>query len=384
MRQPILPVIALVVLALVIGFSQLALPIQAAATLYYVNPSGSDSNSCLTLSDPCATITGALNKGGAATISVANGVYKENLSISARVVISGSSPTQTIIDGSGNAALPVISVASPHFTLDDATVRNGGKGGLVVSGDATSVISVKNAIFDSNQGAAGGAITNHGTNMSLNRVSIQNNGASSGGGLYNDLGGVLVLNQVAVISSTTGVGIYNSGASLALVNVTVAQNAGGGITNVTTGTVGLYNATIASNPGGPGLVSSGAVVTLTNTLIASNGGPTASPDCSGGVSSGGYNLVQNAAGCTGLTATGDQVGVNAGIYALAKNSGFSMTMALAPTSPAVDKGNPTGCTDNTGAVLTQDQRNVRRPIGPACDIGAFELQIQSFLPAIFR
>lgn len=31
-----------------------------------------------------------------------------------------------------------------------------------------------------------------------------------------------------------------------------------------------------------------------------------------------------------------------------------------------------GCTDNVGAALTRDQRGVKRPYGPRCDLGAFE------------
>jgi hypothetical protein len=31
-----------------------------------------------------------------------------------------------------------------------------------------------------------------------------------------------------------------------------------------------------------------------------------------------------------------------------------------------------------------DQRGVTRPVGPACDIGAFELVLRLFLPQILR
>jgi hypothetical protein len=33
-----------------------------------------------------------------------------------------------------------------------------------------------------------------------------------------------------------------------------------------------------------------------------------------------------------------------------------MTQALLSGSPAIDNGNPAGCVDNTGALLTVDQR----------------------------
>jgi hypothetical protein len=53
-------------------------------------------------------------------------------------------------------------------------------------------------------------------------------------------------------------------------------------------------------------------------------------------------------------------------------------MALLPGSPAIDAGNPAGCTDGRGHVLGIDQRGYHRPGDPAlttgCDIGAYEVQ----------
>ena len=46
---------------------------------------------------------------------------------------------------------------------------------------------------------------------------------------------------------------------------------------------------------------------------------------------------------------------------------------LDATSLAINAGNPSGCIDYTGAVLTEDQRGSIRPNGAACDIGAYEL-----------
>ncbi|HKC24849.1 MAG TPA: choice-of-anchor Q domain-containing protein, partial [Thermoanaerobaculia bacterium] len=41
-------------------------------------------------------------------------------------------------------------------------------------------------------------------------------------------------------------------------------------------------------------------------------------------------------------------------------------------SPAIEGGNAGGCTSDTGAFLTTDQRGVHRPIGAVCDRGAYE------------
>ena len=52
-------------------------------------------------------------------------------------------------------------------------------------------------------------------------------------------------------------------------------------------------------------------------------------------------------------------------------------MALLPGSPAIDAGNPSGCTDGHGHLPTTDQRGMPRPDkedSAGCDIGAFESQ----------
>ena len=55
---------------------------------------------------------------------------------------------------------------------------------------------------------------------------------------------------------------------------------------------------------------------------------------------------------------------------LADNGGPTQTRALQQGSPAIDAGNPNGCTDHQGNPLTTDQRGNPRH-GP-CDMGAFE------------
>ena len=50
-------------------------------------------------------------------------------------------------------------------------------------------------------------------------------------------------------------------------------------------------------------------------------------------------------------------------------------MALLPGSPAIDAGNPSGCTDDQGNLLKTDQRGQPRPDKEdtgGCDMGAYE------------
>jgi hypothetical protein len=64
---------------------------------------------------------------------------------------------------------------------------------------------------------------------------------------------------------------------------------------------------------------------------------------------------------------------------LAHNGGPTMTRALLKGSPAIDYGDPTGCTDPAGKQLRTDQRGRPRPDHreARCDIGAYEYQDKS-------
>ena len=69
---------------------------------------------------------------------------------------------------------------------------------------------------------------------------------------------------------------------------------------------------------------------------------------------------------------------------LQSNGGSTQTQALLQTSPAIDAGWPTGCTDAASAPILTDQRGWRRPIGDRCDIGAVEVGLSGYLPLVRR
>jgi hypothetical protein len=111
----------------------------------------------------------------------------------------------------------------------------------------------------------------------------------------------------------------------------------------------------------------------------------------------GYNLFGTTADCT---LSGDMTGVFSNtlvsLGALHDNGGPTLTHALLPDSPAIDAGDPAGCTDAQGNPLATDQRGYGRPVdgdsdGVArCDIGAYEYgatlppNFLVFLPGIWR
>jgi predicted outer membrane repeat protein len=204
---------------------------------------------------------------------------------------------------------------------------------------------------------------------------------------------VATVDRVVFTRNTTrfrGGAIQNSGI-LNISNSTVSGNitegsgtvsGGGGIYNENL--LALANVTLTNNESvnalGGGLANNGAV-TLENTILADNVAMGAADNCdlpSTNLTSFGYNIEdQNSCGLTG---TGDQVNTDPLLDPLADHGGFGPTHALLPGSPAVDAGNPAGCTAvDPGTPLVTDQRGYVRPYDgdgngiAICDVGAFEL-----------
>ena len=146
---------------------------------------------------------------------------------------------------------------------------------------------------------------------------------------------------------------------------------------------------------------------IQNSIIAGNRRSDALPDtvidCQGPITSIGYNLFGQDTGCepgpTDLTIPSADIDTVLGPLAdnggPATGSGLTpLTHALPPGSPAIDAGDPAGCTydhdgdpDTPDLPLTTDQRGYPRPAdgngdGVArCDIGAYEVQPVTYAPA---
>lgn len=114
-----------------------------------------------------------------------------------------------------------------------------------------------------------------------------------------------------------------------------------------------------------------------NSIISGNidNSPDAShPDCSGTLLSQGYNLIGDTSGCfIGGDISGNLTGVDPLLGPLQDNGGPTFTHALLPGSPAINAGNPAGCTDHLGNSLLTDQRGMPR-VG-RCDMGAYEAML---------
>ncbi|MDQ2995836.1 MAG: hypothetical protein M3R61_02090 [Chloroflexota bacterium] len=213
---------------------------------------------------------------------------------------------------------------------------------------------------------------------------IHNSHASqNGGNIYSGDNGLssLKISNTTISRGLAGVnggGVFNDGA-LALTNVTIAENSavsGGGIYSMEHAQqpMELMNTTIVSNTNAPassgaGIFNAGTPLALKNTLVAFNG---ALGNCagSGSISSAGHNLTSDAT-CS-ITSTGDLTNTNPLLGRLQDNGGVvfayggaAPSYALLPGSPAINAGTNAGCP-------AVDQRVWTRPHGAHCDIGAFE------------
>jgi hypothetical protein len=295
----------------------------------------------------------AINISATGTITLTGGP----LTINKSLTISGPGASDLAV--SGNKAAQVFVVNSGAIvTISGLTIENGAASGGGGGISNLGMLTVTNSAITSNTtDVFGGGIKNFGT-LTLADSTISGNSASccNGGGIYN--GGTLTLINSTMTNNTTflfGGGIYNTH-TLNMTNDTLSSNTasfhGGGIANIGT-------------------------LTVKSTILANS---LASGNCykgSGGVFvSQGHNLSDDAFCTTWLTGVGDNNSTAPGLdpAGLKDNGGPTQTIALLPTSVAVDAVPLTDCTltDGTTPVAT-DQRGVERPAGSACDIGAFEL-----------
>ncbi len=272
-------------------------------------------------------------------------------------------------------------------------------GGISNQGDLIvedCVVAGNTGAWFSNGGVFPGAILNGGT-LVLRHSAVLSNTARShdwatAGGILNS--GSLMIEDSTVNNNTSssgpGHGIYFGGilnkGSLTIKNSTVSNNTSnggpGGIGN-SGGAVTLASSTVSGNVGaagsyGGGINNQSGTVTLRNSILAGNRAGS-SLDCAGAIASGGYNLIQSAAGCTFTPAAGDLTGVDPRLGPLTGTPGYQ---PLLWGSPAINAGNPDGCTDVAGNPLLTDQRGAPR-VG-RCDIGAYEAGLDAAKEVIRR
>jgi CSLREA domain-containing protein len=276
---------------------------------------------------------------------------------------------------SANGSDRVFQILNPaEVEISDLSVVQGGSveegGGIYSEG----VLTLTRVLIDDNESlyrgggmynGDSGVLTVFTSTVKQNRVSDLPPSGCMGGGIRNE--GSLHMEASAVINNSAycGGGIHNMGV-LTLTNSTVSGNIAafeGGISSE--GQAMLTNVTVAKNeardlptPGG-GIVGT---ATLVNTIVSNNPGG----NCIGSITSAGHNI--DSEDTCGFDQESDFVNTDPRLGPLQDNGGGTPTQALLYGSPAIDAGDSALCPPT-------DQRGVKRPQGPGCDIGAFEGEV---------
>jgi hypothetical protein len=380
-----------------------------------------------------------ISAGHASRIFDISGPSTTSVTISDLTMTGGRAPTGVPPNNNGGAITNAAALTLDQVEIADSLAGNGtsqvitagnagGNGGGIYS---LGSLTVLDSIFTGNVAGPGGESTaaaggkggdgggiafGPGINLDIDRTTISDNIAGAGGFSTNAVGGPggagggLATEGVAnfhLIASTVegnrsgngttgpdpgsnnggnGGGIYGDGTVL---NSTISGNKtgdGGSPTGVTGQGAGVYinfygelaSSTVTGNSVGAShsaTIPGGGVVggTVRNSIISGN----ESNECLG-VTDGGHNLGADPtcpAGFSDANPGFDPAG-------LASNGGPTETVALLPGSAALDGVPAPDCVDLAGGnpPLTFDQRGLPRPAGPACDIGAFELQLSPALP----
>jgi CSLREA domain-containing protein len=282
-------------------------------------------------------------------------------------------------------------------------------GGGIYNNETGNLTVINSAIRQNYADWAGGGIYNSGFLYVLNSTLSENTARAFGGGISNAGRTTVSKSTIHGNGSFNGGGISTgSGATnLYVINTTISQNYannnGGGIyASFLSILAAVYNTTIIDNDadhdrdqsggiGGGVYADAGSRFIVVNTLIAGNTVLNAPiyNDCNGMLEVYGWNLLSDVTGCTfsgnGTTSWGG-ISLNK-IGPLQNNGGPTWTHAILAGSTAIDTTiDSLGCVDETGLLLTTDQRGAPRPVGSRCDVGAFEYSPPRYvyLPAIIR
>jgi hypothetical protein len=336
--------------------------------------------------------------------------------ITSRITIEGNGSTLArqanapdfgLVFVRGNFSSQGVPPRPGDLTLQNVTLSGGTHGGLSNAGR----LDIQSSIISGNTGRG---VTNSGI-LTVENSSISNNTADFwGGGLYNTGRTTIIKSTISGnVAGDSGGGVYNYG-TLTIENSTVSNNTatvGGGASN-SAGGLRIINSTISGNRANrAGGVSNSeycyfyctpGTLTLQNSLIAGNEGSIA-PEIENAmrpsslqlysiVNANNFNLfgANGNAGVAGFAPGPRDIVPSASLgnilSPLIDNGGPTQTHALVPGSPAVDAGDPGGCRDSSGALLTTDQRGLPRAFdgnrdgSAVCDIGAYELN--ELFPAI--
>ncbi len=329
------------------------------------------------------------------------------------VYIKDSTIANNVSDGR-TGGIAVTSIARHTFDnvqiLDNRAMERAGgvyfRGGGGGGSENTFLTINDSTISGNSSGEEGGGINVRYSpvHLELNRTTLSGNSATSGGGIYANGGSqVLSLNDSAVTGNVSSVGDGGGINAYSLVSVflnnsTISGNSaaesGGGLRAFFRNEVSIVNSTLADNSAqvwGGNLAMREPTFSLSNSIITGGEAPMAADiiNTNNGVNTFlGRNLVGDSRSTTEeslaffppitlptslILATSDgtqPAALDDILLPLADNGGSTPTHALAMNSPAIDIGDNTICAAEP--INNLDQRGEPRPIGEACDIGAYE------------
>ncbi len=351
-----------------------------------------------------ATVTTGGSTGGGAIFLDGATATINNTTFNANKALNG---------GAIRVELGDLTVTNSTFTFNNSFVSssqgNGSGGGAICS--TSSSLLIQGSRFSNNSASfQGGAFFIYNSNGSrvtnINNTQIDHNSAGFqpnstigfGGGIFNVRGQLNLTNSTLWANATTrqGGGLWTGDtAAVTISNATINENGasdsigqGGGVFR-SNGSLTVRSATIANNYAGGqggGLNTNTQQVPTTdaflgNTIVAYNavGSGELYRNCSSALVNLGTNLqwppkITSNQGDRACTEDANRnptlLQADPLLYPIGDNGGPTLTMGLRPGSPALDAGDPAGCAEVP--VNNKDQRGVARPIGPRCDMGAYE------------
>ncbi len=362
-----------------VAISGTAVACDTAALIAAIDSANTAGGGTLELSPGCAyTITQPSTPNGL------NGLPPITTSITihgngATITRGGTNPSRFRIfevDRTGTLAIDHVTVSGGDSNSDGGGILNVGE------------LMVTQSTIANNIGGVGGGIHNGGY-AELTKSTISGNRAFSGGGIFNSNNGMVTVTQSTISGNVAsfGGGLSTTGTvtvTQSTISGNLAESDGGAIYNSGPGEMTVTQSTISGNSasgvGVGGIFDSQGnfdpgTVTLSRSIIANN----ALRNCAGSITDGGYNL-ENATSC-GFSQSTSLTNTNPGLGPLQDNGGPTLTHALSPGSPAIDKGTSAGLTTDqrgTGFPRTFDDPNIpNAPGGDGTDIGAFELSPSS-------
>lgn len=204
----------------------------------YISPTGANTNSGLSISEPLQTIAYALNliyanQVNPHTIYLDNGIYSlitngevYPLIMKDHISITGMSRLETVLDA-GLGSTVVICDNVGNFSISSLTIRNGSaENGAGINCTNSSPFITDLLISDNTSSQFGGGIYVTGNSIPIiNDVQVSDNFGSRGGGIA-CIGSNPVISTVVLSRDTAryGAGIYLDDASPLLRHITVTDN----------------------------------------------------------------------------------------------------------------------------------------------------------------